>query len=32
MEPFEDILAAGGHANSLGRAGEVLQTVQNDPS
>jgi len=28
MESFEQILTAGGHSNSLGRAGEVLKTVQ----
>lgn len=32
MESFEEIFTAGGHTNSLGRAGEVLQTVQNEPS
>jgi len=28
MESFEEILTVGGHSNSLGRAIEVLQTVQ----
>ena len=32
METFEEILTAGGHTNSLGRSGEVLKAVQNDPS
>lgn len=32
MESFETILSAGGHANSLGRAGEVYETVKSDPS
>ncbi|HEX6415939.1 MAG TPA: hypothetical protein VFZ62_00240 [Candidatus Saccharimonadales bacterium] len=30
MEPFKEILAAGGHANSLGRSGEVLEAVRTD--
>lgn len=30
MEPFKEILSAGGHANSLGRSGEVLETVRRD--
>lgn len=32
MELFEEILAAGGHSNSLGRAGEVLRITQSDNS
>jgi hypothetical protein len=32
MESFEEIFTAGGHSNSLGRAGEVLNTVQDDTS
>lgn len=32
MESFEEILTAGGHSNSLGRAGEVLDTVRGDTS
>lgn len=32
MESFEEILTAGGHSNSLGRAAEVLQIVQDDNS
>ena len=32
MERFEEILMAGGHSNSLGRAGEMLETVRNDCS
>lgn len=32
MEPFKEILTAGGHANSLGRAGEVVAAVQSDLS
>ncbi len=30
MESFEDVLAVGGHANSLGRSAEVLKLVQTD--
>lgn len=32
MELFEEILAVGGHSNSLGRAGEVLRITQSDNS
>jgi len=32
MESFAKILLAGGHANSLGRSGEVLETVRKDTS
>lgn len=32
MEPFEIILSAGGHSNSLGRANEVLDIVKKDSS
>lgn len=32
MEQFEEILMAGGHSNSLGRASEVLEAVRNDRS
>lgn len=32
MESFEQILASGGKANSLGRAGEVVDIVLADPS
>lgn len=31
-EPFASILTAGGHANSLGRASEVIELVLDDPS
>ncbi len=31
METLEVILSSGGHANSLGRAGEVLQLVRSNP-
>lgn len=30
MESFEEVLTAGGHSNSLGRANEVLQIVLDD--
>lgn len=30
MEPYREVLAAGGHTNSLGRAGEVLEELQRD--
>ncbi|WP_299445741.1 hypothetical protein [uncultured Phycicoccus sp.] len=30
MEPYREALTAGGHTNSLGRAGEVLADVQGD--
>ncbi len=30
MEPYRDVLAAGGHTNSLGRAGEVLDELRAD--
>lgn len=32
MESFEEVLKAGGHSNSLGRADEVLKVVQDDHS
>lgn len=32
MEAFEDVLAVGGKSNSLGRAAEVIESVQADPS
>lgn len=32
MEPFSEILQAGGHANSLGRANEVFELLQKDAS
>ncbi|QKE82570.1 hypothetical protein [Arthrobacter sp. NEB 688] len=32
MEPFAEVLAAGGRSNSLGRAGEVLALLRTDPS
>ncbi|HSW99451.1 MAG TPA: hypothetical protein VLH38_00260 [Patescibacteria group bacterium] len=32
MESFEEILTAGGHSNSLGRAGEVLEVVRGNHS
>ncbi len=32
MEPYREALTAGGHTNSLGRAGEVLAHVQGDRS
>lgn len=32
MERFEEVLAVGGHRNSLGRAGEVLEAVRADAS
>ncbi|QIM21808.1 hypothetical protein G7075_12850 [Phycicoccus sp. HDW14] len=32
MEPFAEVLLAGGHTNSLGRSGEVLDVVRADPS
>jgi hypothetical protein len=32
MELFEEILMAGGHSNSLGRASEVLDAVRSDRS
>lgn len=32
MDAFAEILLAGGHRNSLGRAAEVLDTVRADPS
>ena len=32
MEPFEEVLAAGGHRTSLGRAGEVLTLLRADGS
>ncbi|WP_030528652.1 hypothetical protein [Phycicoccus jejuensis] len=32
MEPFAEVLAAGGRSNSLGRAGEVLALLRDDPA
>lgn len=32
MDSFEEILQAGGHANSLGRAREILDLLQHDPT
>lgn len=32
MESYEDILATGGKTNSLGRAGEVIDSVYSNPS
>lgn len=32
VEPYREVLAAGGHTNSLGRAGEVLDELQRDRS
>lgn len=32
MEPFAEVLAAGGHTNSLGRSGEVLDLLRADPA
>lgn len=32
MEPFAEVLAAGGHTNSLGRSGEVLGLLRADPA
>lgn len=32
MESFADILNAGGHANSLGRSGEVVEILKHDPA
>lgn len=31
MEPFREVLTAGGHRNSLGRSAEVLAAVRADP-
>ncbi|MBM6402252.1 hypothetical protein [Phycicoccus sonneratiae] len=32
MEPFAEVLLAGGHSNSLGRSGEVLELLRRDPA
>ncbi len=32
MEPFAEVLTAGGRSNSLGRAGEVLALLREDPA
>lgn len=32
MEPFAEVLAAGGHTNSLARSGEVLEALRADPA
>lgn len=32
MESFQDILEVGGHTNSLGRANEVINIVEKDPT
>ena len=32
VEPFAQVLTAGGHSNSLGRSGEVLELLRRDPS
>ncbi|MGG5258168.1 hypothetical protein [Phycicoccus avicenniae] len=32
MEAFAEVLAAGGHTNSLGRSGEVLELLRSDAS
>ncbi len=32
MEPYREVLAAGGHTNSLGRAGDVLAELRADGS
>lgn len=32
VEPFRDVLAAGGHRNSLGRSGELVELLRQDPA
>jgi HEAT repeat protein len=32
MEPFRDVLAVGGHRNSLGRSGELVELLGNNPA